>query len=166
MDNNVHAPTSDFAEELASVPGGEGISKCVQCGLCTASCVIARATDHYHPRRLIQKILLGMRDEVLNDTQPWLCMTCRLCEERCQEGASPAEIFHAVRTIAAREGLVPNSFKRAAEKVLKDGWMLNDAYTDFEQDSRADLGLEPDLSWNKTFVNRLRQRYFPEGVLT
>ncbi|NWF97111.1 MAG: 4Fe-4S dicluster domain-containing protein [Candidatus Thorarchaeota archaeon] len=163
MDPELHTPTSSFAEEISSIPGGEGINKCIQCGLCTASCVIARTTDRYHPRKLIQKILLGKRNEVLTDRQPWLCMTCRMCEERCQEGVSPAEIFHAVRQIAAREGHVPTSFRKAVDKVLNDGWMLADAYSDWNEDERADLGLSPDLGWNKTFANRVRRRYLSEG---
>ncbi len=166
MTTELHTPTSAFAEEISKIPGGEAIKKCIQCGICTASCVIARASDKYHPRRLIQKILLGKREEVLNSTQPWLCMTCRMCEERCQEGVSPAEIFHVVREIAAREGHIPIPFKKAVDTVLSDGWMLKDAYSDFVEDERADLGLNPTLTWNKAFTNRIRRRYFSrEGVV-
>ncbi|NWF97084.1 MAG: 4Fe-4S dicluster domain-containing protein [Candidatus Thorarchaeota archaeon] len=160
----LHTPNSSFAEEIAKIPGGEAINKCIQCGICTASCVISRATDKYHPRKLIQKILLGKREEVLSSIQPWLCMTCRLCEERCQEGVSPAEIFHAVREIAAREGRVPTPFRKAIDTVLADGWMLKDAYSDFIEDERADLGLNPHLSWDKAFVNRVKRRYFSQGA--
>ncbi len=159
-----HTPNSDFAEELSKIPGGEGISKCVQCGICTASCVISKATDKYRPRKIIQKIVLGKREEVLNDELAWFCMTCRLCEERCQEGVSPAEIFQAVRTIAAREGHIPNVFKKTTDTVLEDGWMLEDAYSDFTEDERDDLGLNPNLEWNKEFSNKIKRTYFSEEV--
>ena len=159
-----HTPSSDFAREVASVPGGEAINKCIQCGICTASCMVARASDKYRPRKIIQKILIGKRDEVLRSEQPWFCMTCRMCEQNCQEGVSPAEIFHAIRYIAAREGHVPKVFKNAVDTVLEDGWLFKDAYSDFIEDDRDDIGLPTDLSWNNTFSKRVRARYFGKEV--
>jgi heterodisulfide reductase subunit C len=87
-----------------------------------------------------------------------------MCEERCQEGVSPAEIFQAVRHIAAREGYVPEVFKTTLEKVLSDGWLLGDAYSDFIEDDRDDLGLDTDLGWDKEFAERVKKKYFSGGV--
>ncbi|MHA2601835.1 MAG: 4Fe-4S dicluster domain-containing protein [Candidatus Thorarchaeota archaeon SMTZ1-83] len=155
-----HTPSSDFAKEVAAEPGGEGINKCIQCGICTASCVVSSASEKYRPRQLIQKIILGKREEVLKSDIPWLCMTCRMCEERCQEDVSPAEIFQAVRHIAAREGHIPEVFKSTVEKVLEDGWMLADAYSDFIEDDREDLGLDTDLAWDSEFTKKVKDKYF------
>jgi heterodisulfide reductase subunit C len=122
--------------------------------------MVARASDKYRPRKIIQKILIGKREEVLRSEQPWFCMTCRMCEENCQEGVSPAEIFHAVRFIAAREGHVPSVFRKTLDTVLEDGWLLKDAYSDFVEDDRDSLGLSTDLSWNDKFSKRVQERYF------
>jgi heterodisulfide reductase subunit C len=162
LESKLHHPSSNFAKELEKVPGGEAINKCIQCGICTASCMVARESDKYRPRQLIQKILLGEREEVLKSLQPWLCMSCRMCEERCQEGVSPADIFHAVRHIAAKEGHIPQAYRQTVEKALTDGWLLEDAYSDFIEDERDDLNLETDLKWNKSFVERLKKEYFSE----
>jgi len=155
-----HVPSSSFAREIEAEPGGADIAKCIQCGMCTASCMVASTTDKYRPRKLIQMILLGLREEVLSSELPWLCMTCRMCEERCQEDVNLSEIFHAVREIAAREGHIPKAFQNAINVVLKDGWMLEDAYSDFIEDDRDDLGLDTELSWNKKFVAKLKKKYF------
>ena len=48
--------------------------------------------------------------------------------------------------------------------MLDDGWMLNDAYTDFEEDDRSDLGLDPDLGWNDEFAKKLKKKYFEGGA--
>jgi heterodisulfide reductase subunit C len=159
----LHTPTSDFAEEIATHPNGEGINKCVQCGICTASCMVASYEEKYRPRKLIQKILLGEREEVLKSELPWLCMTCRLCEERCQEDVSIAEIFHVIREIAAKEGHIPNTFKKTVDTVLTDGWLLKDSYSDMIMDDREDLGLNPDLTWNNEFPKKLKDVYYKEG---
>ncbi len=126
--------------------------------------MVARASDKYRPRKIIQKILIGKREEVLRSEQPWFCMTCRMCEENCQEGVSPAEIFHAIRYIAARKGYVPKAFRNTLDTVLEDGWLLQDAYSDFVEDERNELGLHTDLSWNNIFSKRVRERYFRTGV--
>ena len=160
MSKTSHTPTSSFAKELAEIPGGEGINQCIQCGICTASCAVASVSDRYRPRQLIQKILIGKRDEVLKSDIPWLCMTCRMCEERCQEGVSPAEIFQAVRHLAVKEGQVPSTFTNVADQVLRDGWMLEEAYADFIEDDREDLGLETDLAFDAEFTQKLRRKYF------
>ena len=161
---NHHVPNSSFAKEVEQEFGGEGIMKCIQCGMCTASCMVANMTDRYRPRQLIQKILLGKRNEVLSSELPWLCMTCRLCEERCQEDVNISEIFHAVREIATREGHIPKVFQNTVNKVLEDGWLLNDSYTDFIEDDRDDLGLDINLEWNNEFVKRVKKRYFNGGI--
>ena len=158
-----HAPSSDFAKEIEKEAGGEGIVKCIQCGMCTASCMVASMTERYRPRKLIQKILLGKRDEVLKSELPWLCMACRLCEERCQEDVVLSEIFSAVREIAAREGHIPKIYQQTVDKVLEDGWLLKDAYTDFIEDDRDDLGLDTNLKWNTEFVKKLKKKYFQGG---
>ena len=158
-----HAPSSDFAKEIEKEAGGEGIVTCIQCGMCTASCMVASMTERYRPRKLIQKILLGKRDEVLKSELPWLCMACRLCEERCQEDVVLSEIFSAVREIAAREGHIPKIYQQTVDKVLEDGWLLKDAYTDFIEDDRDDLGLDTNLKWNTEFVKKLKKKYFQGG---
>ncbi|MFW9908168.1 MAG: 4Fe-4S dicluster domain-containing protein [Candidatus Thorarchaeota archaeon] len=163
MASVIHIPNSTFSREVASVPGGEAINKCIQCGICTASCMVARASEKYRPRKLIQKILIGKREEVLRSEQPWFCMTCRMCEQNCQEGVSPAEVFHAVRYLAARDGHVPQVFRKALKTLFEDGWLLSYAYSDFAEDERDDLGLNPDLTWNRTFVRRIKEKYFGEA---
>lgn len=161
--SELHVPSSKFAEELSKYPGGEGINKCIQCGICSASCMVAAYEEKYRPRKLIQKILLGEREEVLKSELPWLCMTCRMCEERCQEDVSIAEIFHAVRALATEEGHIPIVFKKTVDTVLDDGWLLKDAYSDMIMDDREDLGLNPDLVWNNTFSKKLKSVLYKEG---
>ncbi|MHA1959889.1 MAG: 4Fe-4S dicluster domain-containing protein [Candidatus Thorarchaeota archaeon] len=164
MTSEPHSPNSDFAIELSRQPGGELLSRCIQCGICTATCPVSSASDVYRPRRLIQKILIGKREEVLQSDVPWFCMTCRMCEDRCQEDVSPADIFQAVRHLAVQEGRIPEIFRSTAELVLADGWLLKESYSDFIEDDREDLGLDKDLHWNSDFTKRVKKRYFGGGI--
>ena len=155
-------PSANFAQELASMPGGEVINECIACGVCTARCAIASETQ-MHPRQIIQKILVGAREPVLNSEQPWLCKTCHMCESTCQYGVSLSDVFGVVRKLAIKEGIIPPKFKRAAKTILTDGWLLKRSYSDFIADERKKLGLSSRLKYNKKFTDRVNSKYFENG---
>ena len=152
-------PSSSFIQELTSMPGGELIEKCVACGVCTASCSIASGSQ-YNPRQIMQKILVGARQRVLESEQPWLCKTCHLCEDACQYGVKLAYVFKIVRNLAIKEGLVPVAFQSAADTILTDGWLMKDAYSDFIADERKELGLGSRLSQNKRYTRDVKSTFF------
>ncbi len=94
---------NDFIREIASMPGGEKITLCIQCGTCSASCPNANRMD-YTPRELIALARAGMRDEVLASNSMWLCLSCYLCTVRCPRGIVPTHIMHALEHLAMRHG--------------------------------------------------------------
>ena len=53
-------------------------------------------------------------------------------------------------------------YKQTVDTVLEDGWMLEDAYSDFTEDERDDLGLKTDLKMNKDFAEKVKKKYFDE----
>ncbi len=95
-------PADTFVKEITSIPGGEGIRLCIQCGTCTASCPNADRME-YTPSELIALARAGMREEVLTSNSMWHCLSCYLCTVRCPRGIKPANLIHAVETIAERE---------------------------------------------------------------
>ncbi|MFW9958097.1 MAG: 4Fe-4S dicluster domain-containing protein [Candidatus Odinarchaeota archaeon] len=157
-----YTPSSTLVKELASLPGGAIINKCLECGICTAKCIIALDSE-YNPRKIVQKILVGAREQVLSTNQPWLCMTCQLCESECQHGITLAQIFSLVRRIAIRDGIIPQSFIKAAYTIFEDGWLLKKAYTDFIADERRELGLSSRLNWNNRYTSQVGSKYFNTG---
>jgi len=58
---------------------------CLDCGVCTGSCPVARVFPEFSPRQIIERSLYGL--EELSDTTLWDCLTCAQCSVRC-----PAEI--------------------------------------------------------------------------
>lgn len=155
-------PSSSFAQELAAMPGGDVINDCISCGVCTATCAMA-ADSQLHPRQIIQKILVGAREPVLNSEQPWLCKTCHMCDSTCQYGVSLSEVFGIVRKLAIKEGIVPPKFKAAAKTILTDGWLLKSAYSDYVADTRKKLGLGARLTYNKRFTDRVNSKFLENG---
>ena len=155
-------PSSSFIRELTSMPGGEHIESCLACGICNASCAIAPGSQ-YNPRQVMQKILVGARDLVLQSDQPWLCKICHLCESTCQYGVKLADVFKVVRNLAIREGFVPKAFEIAAQTILLDGWLMKNSYSDFEADERKELGLRSRLSPNKRYTREVKSKFFDTG---
>ena len=113
-------PSSGFIQELTSMPGGELIEKCVACGVCTADCTLGPDLQ-YNARQIIQKLLIGAKERVLESEQLWFCKTCDLCEDTCQYGVNLADVFKLVRKLAIKEGFAPIAYQQAASTVLTDG---------------------------------------------
>ncbi len=93
-----------FVKEICTIPGGEGIQQCIQCGVCSASCPNASKMD-YTPRELIAMARAGMRDEVLSSNSMWLCLSCYLCTVRCPKGIKHTDLMHALECLAVRQRL-------------------------------------------------------------
>jgi heterodisulfide reductase subunit C len=100
MTTKVHGVNS-FIEEISSMPGGEKINLCIQCGTCSASCPNANKMD-YTPRELIAMARAGMREQVLSSNSMWLCLSCYMCTVRCPRGIVPTYIMHALEHLAMR----------------------------------------------------------------
>jgi heterodisulfide reductase subunit C len=101
----MYAPAIDegFLAEVSSLPGGERVALCIQCGSCSGSCPTAQWMDH-SPRRLFALIRCGMRDEVLGSNTPWTCASCYTCYVRCPKEIKITDIMYALKRLAIQEG--------------------------------------------------------------
>ena len=101
---NPEKPVPNFKNEVAAHPGGERVLNCFLCGTCTAGCPISELTDDYNPRRIMRKILAGMRDEVLGGAEIWKCYQCHNCVAHCPQDVRFADVIRALREMAEAEG--------------------------------------------------------------
>ena len=98
-----------FAYEVASIPGGEGIFGCLQCGSCSGICPIAPFMD-YTPRRLINMVREGFKYEALHSRTVWLCASCYSCTVNCPAGIHITDVMYALKRLAIKEGTHPRRF--------------------------------------------------------
>ena len=112
-------PTMPFMEvaEMIRELGGATISKCFQCGTCTASCPWTPLT-HYNMRRLIHMGQHGMEglEEAL-----WQCSTCGLCQDRCARGVETIEVIRAIRRAFSEGGMLPGSLRTMVGSLQANG---------------------------------------------
>lgn len=98
-------PSQDFRLEVEKL-SGQKISRCYQCGKCTAGCPAAYTMD-LGPRRVMRGIQLGLRDEVLDSTSIWVCLACQTCSARCPLEIDIAKVMETLHHIAETEHRVP-----------------------------------------------------------
>jgi len=80
--------------------GAPNLTRCIQCGTCTASCTVFELDRTYNPRRLIQMFLVGERS--VEVPKAWLCSTCGVCTERCPKEVWPMNIMLSARGLLVR----------------------------------------------------------------
>ncbi|MGB2822418.1 MAG: 4Fe-4S dicluster domain-containing protein [Phycisphaerae bacterium] len=89
---------------IRETPGGERITRCMQCGSCGGSCPNGPDMDHT-PRALIALINAGQRDRVLSSNTMWCCVSCYACTSRCPQNIPVTDIMYALKRMSLREGL-------------------------------------------------------------
>ena len=98
-----------FAGVIASIPGGEKLYDCIQCGTCSGMCPLSPYMD-YTPRQIVAMIRAGFRGEVLASYTTWLCASCYSCTVECPKEIKITDIMYAAKRLAIREGVSPKHF--------------------------------------------------------
>ncbi len=80
---------------------------CLDCGVCTGSCPISRVLPSFSPRLIVEKALLDLGDELLQDRELWSCLTCSRCFERCPTKINFPEFMRVLREQATQRGIAP-----------------------------------------------------------
>lgn len=93
-----------FLTEIFSLPGGEQIKKCIQCGTCSGTCPSSHVMEH-SPRKIFSMIRAGMRNEVLQSNTIWKCASCYSCLVLCPKEIKIADIFYSLKRLAIDSGL-------------------------------------------------------------
>jgi heterodisulfide reductase subunit C len=109
VDGSSPVREGDFLREIvAATEGDSRLGCCIQCGTCGGSCPSAADMDHT-PRMLFAMIRAGLRDEVLRSSTPWMCVSCYYCAVRCPQEVHIPDVMYAVKAIATRDGVMPDS---------------------------------------------------------
>jgi len=109
-----------FKNEVASYPGGENVLNCYLCGTCTAGCPISEIETDYNPRKIMRKILLGKKDELLHSGEIWKCYQCHTCVAHCPQDVRFADVIRALRQIASAEGIYTEDFANRVSELDAD----------------------------------------------
>lgn len=117
-------------ETLTKLLDTEKLKYCYECGICTASCSVARIAPKYHnPRSLLRKVIFDF-EEASNDTGLWMCMQCDRCHDRCPQRLDLPEMFWLIRDFAVEQNylLDPTGKLEEVLKIIREEIPLASVY--------------------------------------
>ncbi|MFX1520848.1 MAG: 4Fe-4S dicluster domain-containing protein [Promethearchaeota archaeon] len=97
----------EFIRELIKLPECETLKKCYQCGTCASYCPSFKYSKVYNPRKIVQEVLEGLKDEIIKNANLWFCGMCHQCLENCPQGVALSEILSHIRNLASKIGNIP-----------------------------------------------------------
>jgi heterodisulfide reductase subunit C len=76
----------------------------------------------YTPRRLMNMVREGFKNEVLHSQTVWLCTSCYSCTVNCPAGIHITDVMYALKRLAIKEGTHPRRFPipTLAQEFLKN----------------------------------------------
>jgi len=99
----------------------EGLSACMNCGVCTAICPAAEFYD-YDPRHICN-VLLSRNDssieKLLEEETIWNCGQCLSCKTRCPRGNVPGLLIAVLRELAVRTGKFTSTTQGCQQYAVK-----------------------------------------------
>ncbi len=101
----VPKPQSDLRSTMEKL-SGQKVSRCYQCGKCTAGCPTSYLMD-LTPRQVMRAIQFGLKEQLLGSRSYWLCVFCQTCTARCPQEIDIAKIMESLRILSALEGRTP-----------------------------------------------------------
>ncbi|MFX1239217.1 MAG: (Fe-S)-binding protein [Promethearchaeota archaeon] len=84
------------SEIISEIDLNSLLRRCYQCGVCSGVCQISKV-QKYTPSRIIQLILEGFEDKVLESGVLWDCLTCNTCLQKCPQNINFADIVRIGR---------------------------------------------------------------------
>lgn len=91
------ASTSLLAEVARR--SGQNLQACYQCRRCAAGCPVGEETG-VTPDRLIRLVVLGDREEAVNNLLVWKCVACYTCGTRCPNNIQTARITETLKQMS------------------------------------------------------------------
>ena len=113
-------PSTEFMNQIMeTIPDGERIKMCLQCGACSGACPFGFVMK-YPPHGMIAAMRAGLIEEVLAADTAWMCVSCYACTQVC-----PAKIpvtlglTTHVKEEMLLAGNVPSELQDALEKAQR-----------------------------------------------
>ncbi|MGD9504292.1 MAG: 4Fe-4S dicluster domain-containing protein [Syntrophobacteraceae bacterium] len=95
---------ASFIEDVEKA-SGQKVSRCYQCGNCSASCAYTYVYD-YPANQIMRLIQLGQKSAVLHSSSIWLCASCQACTTRCPCNIDVAKVMQSLRIMSREQETV------------------------------------------------------------
>lgn len=84
---------------------GVNVSKCYQCGKCSAGCPVGDHMD-IPTNKVMRLAQMGLIEDALKSHAIWLCASFTTCTTRCPKGVDVAKVMETLRIMAKEHGYI------------------------------------------------------------
>ncbi len=106
-----------FVRKVEALSGSK-VSRCFQCGKCSAGCPMRSFMEH-PPNRIMRLLQLGQYERVLAGRSIWYCASCETCSTRCPNKVDLAAIMDALRKLSwDADGPSKESYVQLANRLF------------------------------------------------
>ena len=145
----------------------EDVSRCYQCGKCTAGCPVAVDMD-ISPNQVMRLVQINHRDRVLGSSTIWLCLSCETCTTRCPEGIDIAKVMDTLRKVSVAEGYrVPERTITEFNRAFLDSVERHGRLNELEFALRYNLALRQpfkDMAMGLNLLRKGKMNLFGENI--
>ncbi len=108
-------PVKDYLQKF-------DLNLCLTCGTCSNGCPATGtpSLEGFDVRKAIRMLALGMSEEVIKSTFPWVCTGCGRCVHACPMAIDTVGIMGYLKSLRPRDQ-VPGVLQKGVENVLNTG---------------------------------------------
>lgn len=110
----------EWRAQLASSFDLSGLETCVACRACDEDCP-ARSQEGFLPSQVLERLLAGELEKIIGGPEPWRCIECMTCFERCHSRLGMAWIFDRLKELARERGHLPAPLRAGYQSFLSTG---------------------------------------------
>jgi dimethylglycine catabolism B len=124
---NGRAVSRTMYERLLTIPEGDRLRACLQCGNCSGVCPFGHVMI-WPPGRMIAALRADIFDRVLQADTAWMCVSCYACAEACPANIPlTAGLMTHTKEAMLLAGNVPAELQSALENSQRYGNPLGEA---------------------------------------
>lgn len=112
-------PFLEVAEAITAM-GGETLTHCMQCGLCSGLCPWGSVGSEFRTRKLMRMGQLGVEGFESDDIL-FACTTCKLCMDNCPRQVKIIDVVRAMRAMIAETGAAPQTLRTVMGSIHAQG---------------------------------------------
>lgn len=109
---------------------GANVAACYQCERCTNACPVSHFMD-IKPHQVIRYVQLGWREDLLESSTIWVCLSCEMCSTYCPNEVRVAETINHLRNLAFHSSIAPKEkllalFHQTFLEILRKSGRVNE----------------------------------------
>jgi heterodisulfide reductase subunit B len=128
---------------------------CSECLACADDCSTAKTTSCYHPEEILQLVLDGKIEEVLQRDDIWYCMNCHECTTLCPQDFGMVKLIVRLKNLAAEAGVYPEVVGHRSSSLHEMGYSFEPDIKKREKMGLSEISM-PEMKKLRKFIKKVQ----------